>query len=118
MLHFIRFVDFNFMPKILLLEIYCLFDLVRCKSDTGWRSNPFVLHIIQPMNDRDHTPFVFLHRLAYTQLIYVRFFPICTENMRHIAIIEGVDHICVLWVMTAKGTIDQNIYHFAKEHIG
>lgn len=30
------------MPKILLLEIYCLFDLVRCKRDTGWRSRAMV----------------------------------------------------------------------------
>lgn len=63
----IRIKHFNFVLKILLLEINCLFDLVRWKSDTGWRSNPFVLHIIQPMNNRDHAPFVFLHRLAYAR---------------------------------------------------
>ena len=114
----IRIKHFNFVLKILLLEIYCHFDLVRCKSDTGWRSNPFVLHIIQSMNDRDHAPCVFLHRLAYAQQIYIHFFPICTENMRHIAIVHRVTHIRVLWVMTAKGSIDTDIYRFAKEHIG
>ena len=114
----IRIKHFNFVLKILLLEIYCLFDLVRCKRDTGWRSNPFVMHIIQPMHNRDHAPVLFLQRLSYAQQIYVHFFPICTENMRYIAIVHRVDHIRVLWVMTAKGSIDQNIYHFAKEHIG
>ena len=114
----IRIKHFNFVLKILRLEFDCLFDLVRCKCDTGWRSNPFVLHIIQPMKDRDHAPFVFLHRLAYAQQIHIRFFPVCTENMRHIAIVHWVNHIRVLWVMTAKGSIDKNIYYFAKEHIG
>ena len=114
----IRIKHFNFVAKILLLEMDCLFDLVRCKSDTGWRSNPFVLHIIRPTNDRYHAPCVFLHRLADPQQIHICFFPIGAENMRYIAVVHRVDHIRVLWVMTAKRTINTNIYRFAKEHIG
>lgn len=112
-LYAVIFLHHNFRVKVLLLKAYKIHDLIPVECHIFRTDYPFILYIVQPMNDRDDLACKLLKGFIYPYYVSILLLTVRCNNTGNITVVDRIVYIFVLWVIASERSVNRDRNNFS-----